>query len=361
MKHLRTILSLIMALAMAACVFGCAKEEPAPAAEEPAATEEAAAPAESESAAEPSAEVSGENTEGSFLPEGYVPPDILIVSGPSGGNWNAMGASFSEAMNRAGGKASYIVGGGTQNVIAVGDGSATVGFCNQFGLDSAYKGTDPYTRVYDDVVALMALETNMLYLIVPAGSPITCVADLKGKTVAVSSVGSNAYDCAVDALVATGLDPEADLTLRPGSMSEGADMMKDRLVDAFLIMTGTSNSTIMDICTSLDVDILSLEESTQQNMMDANIGYRKLTLPAGSYQGQDEDVYTITSDNSLICDVDMPEEEAYWITKAIVENWDYIKTANGWLSDCTLETLSNTGKVALHPGAARYFEEVMGE
>ena len=207
----------------------------------------------------------------------------------------------------------------------------------------------------------MALETNMLYLIVPAGSPITCVADLKGKTVAVSSVGSNAYNCAIDALIATDLDSQNDLSLRPGSMSEGADMMKDRLVDAFLIMTGISNSTIMDICTSLDVTILSLEETTQNNMLDANIGYRTLTLPAGSYKGQTEDVHTITSDNTLICDKDMSEEEAYWITKALVENFDYIKTANGWLSFCTVESLASTGKIPLHPGAARYYEEVLGK
>lgn len=347
MKLFKSALSIVMVMVLAICTFGCTGATPSeqPSNEQQALAEQAAS------------EFAGS----SFLPEGYIPNDILISSGPAGGNWNSMGASFSEALIRAGGKASYIVGGGTQNVIAVGDGSATLGFCNQFCLDTAYKGNEPYTRKYDDVVALMALETNMLYLIVPAGSPITCVADLKGKTVAVSSVGSNAYNCAIDALIATDLDIQKDLSLRPGSMSEGADMMKDRLVDAFLIMTGISNSTIMDICTSLDVTILSLEETTQNNMLDANIGYRTLTLPAGSYKGQTEDVHTITSDNALICDKDMSEEEAYWITKALVENFDYIKTANGWLSFCTVESLASTGKIPLHPGAARYYEEVLGK
>jgi len=353
---MKTIVVILMALMLALGTMACTSSETAQteseATQEPAATEEPAAETETETDA---------TVEESFLPEGYVPGDILISSGPAGGNWNAMGASFSEAITRAGGKASYVVGGGTQNVIAVGDGAATVAFCNLFAMLSAYNGDDPYTRQYTDVVTLMALDTNLIYLLVPANSDITGVADLEGKTVAVSSVGTTAYTCAMNVLTAAGLDPENDLTIRPGSMSEGADLMKDRLIDAFLIMTGVTNSTIMDICTSLDVKILDIDDTILQNLLDMNPGYHTFTLPADSFNGQTEDVNTIASDAALICSASMSDEDAYWITKAIVENFDYIQSANAWLSNCTVESMSDTGNITMHPGAIQYFSEVLGD
>lgn len=335
MKNLKKMLALVLALLMVFSICACTSSNQ-PAEENADGGEEA-----------------GETTE-TLTP----PKSVIIASGPSGGNWYAAGAVFAEVLSGGGTAASSEVGGGTQNIVAVGDGTADIAFVNYFGLQDAYNGVDPFTRVYDDVITLMALGTNNLYLIVPADSSITGVHDLPGKTIAVSSVGTTAYTMAMDCLKCAGIDPEKDLTLKAGSMSEGADQMKDRLVDGFLIMTGPSNATLMDIATSVDVKFLDIEKDIRDAMMAMNPGYVEYEHPAGTYKGEDNGFMTCCSKEGILVNASMSENDAYWITKTIVEGFEDIKTACAFYANITLDDMQNVGKITMHPGAKKYFDEL---
>lgn len=329
MKTTKVVVSLLMTVILVLSLVACSK----PAAEAP----KADAPAASNA-------------------DAGIPKSLVLSSGPSGGNWYSMGAVFAEVLTNAGTQCSSEAGGGTQNIIAVGEKQSDIAFCNLFAMLDAYEAKEPYTREYKDVITLMSLETNLMYLIVPADSAIAGVKDLKGKTVAVSSVGSTAYTMAMDVLKCAGLDPEKDLTIKAASMSEDADLMKDRLADAFLIMTGVSNATLMDLAQSIDVKFVDLEEDVRKAMADLNPGYFDFQHPAGTYKGEDKGFITSCSKGALICSADMSEEEAYWITKTLVEHFDDIKATCAWLSAVTPETMQDVGSLTMHPGAKKYFD-----
>lgn len=112
--------------------------------------------------------------------------------------------------------------------------------------------------------------------------------------------------------------------------------------------------------TSLDIRFVSVDEDHQKTVVDSNPGYLEFTLPAGTYRGQNEDFHTVTSNAAMLCNSNMEDGVAYWITKTIAENLKDIQMANSWLSEVTVESMSETGRIEMHSGAKEYFEEVLG-
>jgi TRAP transporter TAXI family solute receptor len=92
----------------------------------------------------------------------------------------------------------------------------------------------------------------------------------------------------------------------------------------------------------------------------AKIGapYVSVTIPAGTYQGQTEDVQTAGVGNMLITSSDVPDEIVYQMTKALFENLDRMVAAHAAAKGITLEHALDGLPVPLHPGAERYYREV---
>ncbi len=78
-----------------------------------------------------------------------------------------------------------------------------------------------------------AYQGNIYGIAVPADSPIRTIADLKGKTVGVISMGSGAVFIARQLAAAAGLDPERDMKLVvAGEGAQPAVMLRNKQVDA---------------------------------------------------------------------------------------------------------------------------------
>jgi len=81
-------------------------------------------------------------------------------------------------------------------------------------------------------------------------------------------------------------------------------------------------------------------------------------IPADVYDFLEEDVQTVAVFASLIASTtQVSEDVGYEITKATFENADSITVEAAQFVDID-EALLGIGEIPLHPGAARYFEEV---
>ncbi len=283
------------------------------------------------------------------------PKELKISSGPSGGNWYAMGASFSDLLTKAGVPTSAVPGGGTQNIVAVGSGKADLGFCALASLNDAYKGAQPYDKQYKDIVMLMRLDNNPAYFIVHADSPIKDITQIKGKKVAGPAPGTSSQQIIGDVFKAYGISEEKDMSMRRGSMSEGAELFKDRNTDVYAVTTGIGNATIVDIATSVPVRFLSVPDEIINKMIAGNPGYSRVVIPAKTYRGQDQDIVTVTSDAALIANKNMPDDHAYWIVKTLSESFDTLRKTHAWLQPVKNESLGVAGSMPMHPGAQKYF------
>ena len=79
--------------------------------------------------------------------------------------------------------------------------------------------------------------------------------------------------------------------------------------------------------------------------------------PAGTYEGQTEDVATAAVGNMLVTHSDVPEETAYQMTKQLFENLDRMTAAHAAAKAIKLEAATEGMPVPLHPGAERYYKE----
>lgn len=82
------------------------------------------------------------------------------------------------------------------------------------------------------------------------------------------------------------------------------------------------------------------------------------TIPAGTYEGQDEPVQTFGLAQVIFTDAEADEELIYQFTKGFWENIEALKAQNTSFSGMSAALGAKDYGVPMHPGALRYFEEV---
>jgi len=85
--------------------------------------------------------------------------------------------------------------------------------------------------------------------------------------------------------------------------------------------------------------------------------YTVHTIPAGTYQGQVDDIKTVTVKATLIVSADAAEEDVYNLTAAIFDNAEAITAENAKGAELSIENATSGMTVPFHPGAAKYFAE----
>ena len=91
--------------------------------------------------------------------------------------------------------------------------------------------------------------------------------------------------------------------------------------------------------------------------MESSPYYTTYNVPAGTYDGQDEDVTTVTVKATLIVSASASEEDVYNITKAIFDNADAITAAHAKGAELSIENATDGMAAPFHAGAAKYFAE----
>lgn len=185
---------------------------------------------------------------------------------------------------------------------------------------------------------------------------IKSVADLKGKAVSIGAPGSGVYFNAMDVLNAAGLT-EADISAQYQSFADSADALKDGKIDAAFIVAGPPTPAITELCTTNDAYLVPIDGEVAENLMASCPFYTVHTIPAGTYEGQEADVQTVTVKATLIVSADASEEAVYSLTAAIFDNADAIAAENAKGAELSIENATSGMTVPFHAGAAKYFAE----
>ena len=84
-------------------------------------------------------------------------------------------------------------------------------------------------------------------------------------------------------------------------------------------------------------------------------------IPAGMYDGQVNETAVATFDTAvgIAARADMSDDQIYAITKAFWENIDSIASEAPWAKALNAKyAAAQRGALQLHPGAARYYDEI---
>ena len=281
---------------------------------------------------------------------------LTFATGGETGTYYAYGSVLAQYVS---GKTSLdvtaIVGNGSKsNVEDLNAGDVQLAFCQSDVMSYAYTGTNLFadSGAVDSFSVVAALYMEQVQ-IVTMNPEIKTVADLAGKTVSIGAVGSGVYFNAIDVLGVYGLS-ESDISPVYQSFGDSADSLKDGKIDAAFIVAGAPTNAIVDLSTSGQVYLVSIDDEHIAQLIEKSPYYTAFTVPASTY-GMPEDCQTVAVGAVVLARNDVAEDAVYAFVSTIFENVSEIQ--HGKAEELDLSFASSITDVPYHPGAAKYFAE----
>ena len=240
-------------------------------------------------------------------------------------------------------------------------GQVDMGISNtQIGYDAynakgVYAGAPPIKKMR----LLWHIVAGVTHIMVHRDSDIRTVADLKGKRIATVRKGSSAYVQAADLLRSFGIDIDKDVEAQGYSHSEGVTAFKDGNVDAVIQGGSLHAAPVMQATAATPTRFLGLTEADWERIK-ASVPdgyYSRFVIPAGTYDGQNEDVLTFAIPSYWATTSDLPDDVAYELASIFFAHRDEAIKAVATIAETTLDKQKLAAPIPWHPGSRRYFEE----
>ncbi|MEM7520179.1 MAG: TAXI family TRAP transporter solute-binding subunit [Pseudomonadota bacterium] len=289
---------------------------------------------------------------------GFAQERVTYKSAKTTSSYYQMGVQIAEAM-RAGTDGGVVVTveesqGSVQNVMEVrargGDyvfttPPALVGLAQ--GGKAMFEGKgDP---AFDSIRALFPIPSLTMHFVVSDASGITSFEEMEGKTIL---LGSGSFGAREGAKYLGLFGLEGKVTIADSELSNAGAALKNGQIDGFVTAGSYPAPNVIEAAASTGVTVLSLS--------DAQVAETKrtpLTIPAGTYAGQDADIATTSLPVVAYTTNAMSDDTAYMLTKTFWEQKDAMGSAAAWWNGISPEMIANI-TTAIHPGAIRYYEEV---
>lgn len=286
---------------------------------------------------------------------------LKLMTGPQGGSWYPLGGAMQSMVADDGIGIQVLPGGGVANVQGVQGGQADLGFGNSISVVDAIEGREPFEGKADNVCNLATLYPQYFHIIATKDSGIAGPADLSGKRLVTQPVGNTAEQVTRAVLETAGTTYDDMRSVDYVSYSDGVALLQDGNADYFTLGTTVPASAVMDLANSTDITVVPLEQSFIDEMK-ANIdpGYSSLTIPAGSYPGQDADVLAVGYATQVIARCDLENEVVKTLLTRMWENRSDLVAISAAMANTTLESMQEDTGVPMHPGATEFYAEQSG-
>ncbi len=218
------------------------------------------------------------------------------------------------------------------------------------------------TTRYDKVRALSFLYGAPAQLVVRKDSGIASARDLEGKVVAIGNPGSGAALSAERFFKHLGMWGEMEH--RNLGYSQAAADFTNMKIDAFWVLVGYPNSSIIEAASHTPITILNVhEDAVQSGFYDLYPFYSKVIIPKDTYEGQSTDIITF-QDAALWCASDIVNDEIiYDCLRAVYSRQGLtgMVTAHKAARNMSVKNGIKSVSIPLHPGAIRFWKEQGGD
>ncbi len=250
--------------------------------------------------------------------------------------------------------------GSVGNVNSINGGTLEAGFSQSDVAYWAQTGTGLWEGqpAVEKLRLIATLYPESVHLVARKDAGIASVADLKGKKVSLDEPGSGTLVDAKIILEAFGLS-EADITPEYLKPDQAADRMRDGAMDAFFFVGGYPAGAIAELASQHDVVIVPISGPEVDKLRETYSFFATDTVPAGTYDGQEADVATVSVGAQLVTSADASEELIYGITQALFNETTQKLFAAGHAKG-KLITLDNAvlgAGIPFHPGAEKFYKE----
>lgn len=285
--------------------------------------------------------------------------NITLMTGPQGGVWVPLGGQLKSMWEKAipGMNVTATPGAGIANVRGVDEGKAQVGFGNSSTTVDGLAGNAPYPKKITKVCQMANLYPQYFQVVALADAKVNTFADFKGKSVVTQPKGNTGELLTNLTLTLNGLNYQALSKINFQSYTDAVSMMKDGHAQIFTLGTTIPASSVMDLASARDINLVPVDDKTMAALRKANPGYQKLIVKAGTYPKQDKDVPQIGYSAHLVVSCDLPEQTVYTMTKAVAAGVSDMATVNKAMAGLTPKDMAADIGVPFHPGAAKFYKE----
>lgn len=292
-----------------------------------------------------------------------VPQDLVMGTGSTGGTYFALGGAMANAINdKLADKKITITaqstGASVENMNLINAGEMDLGIAMNNVAANAFDGVGAFSSPVTNVSSIGVVYNEVYQIVANAATGAKNVEDLKGKKVAIGPAGSGTLGLSQKIFTAAGLDPNKDIQPQSDSFGDAATKMQDGHIDAACNVLAVPASSIIEMTTSMKLAYVNISDDILETLQATEPYFVRKVIPAGTYDGQTEDINTITCKAALYCRADLDEETVYQITKAFYESGDVIAAAHATGREVQLEGCLEGITTPIHPGAARYYKEM---
>ncbi len=284
---------------------------------------------------------------------------ISIATGGTGGVYYPYGGGMAEIVNKhvAGVSAvAEVTGASVENVRLVDKGESAIGLVMGDTAFQAYAGTEKFKDGAKKIAGLFVMYPNQFHVVVKKGSGITKLADLKGKRISLGAPGSGTAVQAEAVLASLGI-AKGDIKPSFLSFNETADALKNGTIDVGIWSVAPPTSSIMDLATTHDIQILPFSDADMAAIQKDHPYYSKYNIPAGVYKGVDQPVPNPSVWNVAVVSRAMPDDQAYQLVKAILDHQPDLVKIHKAAEDTKPAVSVKNAPIPMHPGAAKYLKE----
>jgi TRAP transporter TAXI family solute receptor len=201
---------------------------------------------------------------------------------------------------------------------------------------------------FDEIRALFPIPSLTMHFVMSADSGVTDITGLEGKT---ELLGKGSFGATEGEKYLELFGLTEKVTIADAELSNAVAALKNGQIDGFVTAGSWPAPNVIEAAASTPVTILS--------MTDEQIAQTKrttLTIPAGTYAGQDTDITTTSLPVVAYTTTAMDDDTAYLLTKTFWESKANLGETSPWWNGVD-QGLMPTIESTIHPGAQRYYVE----
>ena len=285
---------------------------------------------------------------------------VNIATGGTAGTYYPIGGAIADVLNKdaQGVNASaQSTGASVANINMLKDKQVDMAIVQNDITYYAVNGTEMFSEKIENLRGIASLYPETCQFVTLEDSGIKSIEDLKGKRVAVGAAGSGGEGNVRQILKAYGLTYD-DIDEQFLSFAEGASALKDGTVDVACLTAGYPTASVQDVASQKKIRLIPLENDKIEALIKDYPFYTKTSIPAGTYQGFDEEVQTVSVMAILVATDKMTDDAGYEITKTIFGGLDKISAAHSAAKAISKEkALDGMDFITMNGGAEKFLKE----
>ncbi|MBZ4653025.1 MAG: hypothetical protein JG781_363 [Peptococcaceae bacterium] len=283
------------------------------------------------------------------------PKGISISSAPLGGTFHVYATAWASIINKNLGIATNVeaTAGPIANIQLVNNGQSDVGLVTMGPAYEAYNGIGWTDQKHQNIRTIFPMYVSYLHWFVAPNTNIKTVADFEGKVVGTGARGGTPDYYTVKILDDLGIKASRIIN---SSFSEYANLMADKTIHAFGVFAPTGHPTGAEVIRTQNAKVMGLGEKSKE--LAKKYGITSGIMKAKSYEGQTEDIETLTIYSAFAVNKNLPDSLVYELVKTTFEQKTELQKAVIQAAELNLDIVPDSiTAVPLHPGAIKYYEE----